>query len=115
MKGSNNSKIEYDIKSLKETLTRSLQLLKISHRSQISEKAFQIIEKATSDQIKTYGNWILALSAIADSYLATKHISSQSEVYDFLTIAVATTIGERRRTKAIDDIIFRIYRDIMAN
>ena len=38
---------------------------------------------------------------------------SQSEIYDFLTVAVTTSI--ERRTKVIDDIIFRIYRDIMTN
>jgi hypothetical protein len=62
-------------------------------------------------------NWILALNAISDYCLTSKqHILSHSKVYDFLTIAVATNIeDEKRRTKAIDDIIFRIYRDIMAN
>jgi hypothetical protein len=62
--------------------------------------------------------WIMALNAIADSYLATtKHILSLSEIYDFLTVAVATNLEDekRRKTKTIDDIIFRIYRDIMAN
>ena len=34
-------------------------------------------------------------------------------MYDFLTVAVTTSLDSR--TKAIDDMIFRIYRDIMAN
>jgi hypothetical protein len=127
MKGNNKNNNSKDssaphdvdqIKCLKETLKRSLQMLKINHHNnQISERAFQFMEKATSEQIKTYGNWILALNAISDYCLTSKqHILSQSEVYDFLTVAVATNIeDEKRRTKAIDDIIFRIYRDIMAN
>jgi hypothetical protein len=118
---SKDSSAPYDvdqIKCLKETLTRSLQMLKISHHNnQISKRAFEFMEKATSEQIKTYGNWILALNAISDYCLISKqHILSHSKVYDFLTIAVATNIeDEKRRTKAIDDIIFRIYSDIMAN
>jgi hypothetical protein len=104
-------------KSLEGALTGSLQMLKISHDSQISKTAFKLIEKATIEQTKIYRYWIMALNAIADSYLVTKHILSLSEIYDFLTVAVATNIEDekRRRTKAIDDIIFRIYRDIMAN
>jgi hypothetical protein len=112
---SKDSSAPYDvdqIKCLKETLTRSLQMLKINHHNnQISKRAFQFMENATSEQIKTYGNWILALNAISDYCLTSKqHILSHSKVYDFLTIAVATNIeDEKRRTKAIDDIIFREY------
>ncbi|HEY9387657.1 MAG TPA: hypothetical protein VIP70_11505 [Nitrososphaeraceae archaeon] len=107
-------------KTLKETLVRSIQMLKLDHHNnnnQITEKAFQFIQKFTSKQIKTYGNWILALNTIADSCLAVKQILSQSEVYDFLTVAVATNIEDenRRRTKAIDNTIFWVYRDIMTN
>jgi hypothetical protein len=128
MKNNNNSKHapepqqeDDEVKKKKEspqgTLTASLQMLKISHDSQISKTAFKLIEKATIEQTKIYGYWIMALNAIADSCLATKHILSLSEIYDFLTVAVVTNIEneKRRRTKTIDDIIFRIYRDIMAN
>jgi hypothetical protein len=108
---------EEEIKSRRERLTRILQILKISHDSQISETAFKSIEKATIEQTKTYGYWIVALNVIANSYLATKHILSLSEIYDFLTVAVATNIEDekRRKTKTINDIIFRIYTDIMTN
>jgi hypothetical protein len=112
-------------KTLKETLIKSVEMLKLDHHNnnnnnnnnQITEKAFQFVQKFTSKQIKTYGNWILALNTIADSCLATKQILSQSEVYDFLTVAVATNIEDenRRRAKAIDNTIFGVYRDIMTN
>ena len=74
------------MKRLKEALTRCLQMLKISHYKNMSERALQYIGNASSDQIKTYGNWILCLDAIADSCLANKQILSQSETYDFLTV-----------------------------
>jgi hypothetical protein len=108
-------------KTLKETLIKSVEMLKLDHHhhnnNQITEKAFQFVQKFTSKQIKTYGNWILALNTIADSCLAAKQILSQSEVYDFLTVAVATNLEDenRRRTKAIDNTIFGVYSDIMTN
>jgi hypothetical protein len=62
--------------SLQGTLTASLQMLKIGHDNQISETAFKLIEKATIEETKIYGYWIMAPNAIANSYLATKHILS---------------------------------------
>ena len=105
------------LKCMKERLTRCLQLLKIDHNNQISKTAFELIEKTVSDQAKKtqYGEWITALNAIAGSCVLNQQILSQSEIYDFLTVAVATNIEEKRRTKAIDDVIFKIYTDIMTN
>jgi len=105
------------LKCMKERLTRCLQLLKIDHNNQISKTAFELIEKTASDQSKKtqYGEWITALNAIAGSCVLNQQILSQSEIYDFLTVAVATNIEEKRRTKAMDDVIFKIYTDIMTN
>ena len=100
---------------MKERLTRCLQLLKISLDDQISITAFELIEKS-KDQTTTIQqdrDWINALNAIADSCFLNQRVLSQSVVYDFLTVAVSTSLKDR--TKAIDDMIFRIYRDIMAN
>jgi hypothetical protein len=107
---------EEETKCMKERLTRCLQLLKINNDNQISKTAFKLIEKAIHEQTakKTYlGQWIIALNAIAGSCILNQRIPSQSEIYDFLTVAVTTSI--ERRTEVIDEIIFRIYRDIMAN
>ena len=102
---------------MKERLTRCLQLLKINYNdNQIGKTAFKLIEIAVHEQTtkKTYvGQWIIALNVIAGSCILNQRIFSQSEIYDFLTVAVTTSI--QRRTKTIDEIIFRIYRDIMAN
>jgi hypothetical protein len=110
------SQYEQELKSMKERLTRCLQLLKIDNDNQISKTATKLIEKAISEQTakKTYlGQWTIALNAIAGSCLLNQRVFSQSEIYDFLTVAVTTSM--EGRTKAIDEIIFRIYRDIMAN
>ncbi|HEU4824779.1 MAG TPA: hypothetical protein VFS97_15260 [Nitrososphaeraceae archaeon] len=117
MKDSHNIKdsptqYEEELKSMKERLTRCLQLLNINYNdNQISTTAFKLIEKALSEQTtkKTYlGQWIIALNTIAGSCLLNQRVFSQSEIYDFLAVAVTTSI--ERRTKVIDEIIFRIYR-----
>src|SRR5215204_995602 len=95
---------------MKERLTRCLQLLKKNNDNQISKTAFKLVENDHSRETR-YGNWIIALNAIAGSCLLNQRELSQSEIYDFLTLAVTTTIQDR--TKTIDDTIFRIYKDIM--
>jgi hypothetical protein len=100
---------------MKERLTRCLQLLKINHDDEISKTAFELIEESGNQTtIKTrHGKWIIALNAIAGSCLLNQRALSHSGVYDFLTVAITTSL--EGGTKAIDDIIFRIYRDIMEN
>jgi hypothetical protein len=100
---------------MKERLTRCLQLLKINHDDEISKTAFKLIEESDDQTtIKTqHWKWIIALNAIAGSCLLNQRALSHSGVYDFLTVAITTSL--ENRTKAIDEIIFRIYRDIMTN
>ena len=108
----NTTSDEQELKCMNERLTRCLQLLKINHDSPITRTAFKLIK---NDQIKNtqHGNWIIALNAIAGSCVLNQLVLSQSEVYDFLTVAVSTSM--ETRTKASDAVIFRIYRDIMTN
>src|SRR5215207_4429801 len=99
---------------MKERLAKCLQLLKINPDDQISKTAFELIEKSNDQTIKTqHEKWIIALNAIAGSCVLNQQALSHSGVYDFLTVAVTTSLDSR--TKAIDDMIFRIYRDIMTN
>jgi hypothetical protein len=97
---------------MKERLTRSLQLLKLNQDDRISKTAFELVERSSIFGKSRNSNWIIPLNAIASSCLLNRRIFSQSEVYDFLTVAV--TMSLENRTKAIDELIFRIYRDIMA-
>ena len=102
-----------EIRFMKERLTRSLQLLKLDRDDKISKMAFDLLEKSSMNGLKSRnGNWIRPLNAIAGSCLLNQRVFSQSEVYDFLTVAVTTSL--ENRTKAIDELIFRIYKDIMA-
>jgi hypothetical protein len=104
---------EEEVKFMKERLTRCLQLLKLNHEDRIRKTAFDLIEKSSVNGLKSRNrNWITPLNAIAGSCLLNQRALSQSEVYDFLTVAVTTSL--EGRTKAIDELVFRIYRDIMA-
>jgi len=69
-----------------------------------------IIQNATDYAFNRYGKRIIALKTISD-LLVLPEISrtlSQSELYDFLTLAAI----EQTRAK---DMVFKIYRDIMEN
>ena len=102
-----------EMKLMKERLTRCLQLLKINHDERMRKTAFELIEKSNDFENRSqHWGWITALNAIAGSCLLNQRAFSQSEVYDFLTIAVTTSL--EARTKAIDELIFRVYRDVMA-
>jgi hypothetical protein len=111
----NNDSTQHDqtfLECMKERLTRCLQLLKINEDSQISKTAFVLLEKTSKKSEKPqHGSWISSLDAIAGSCFLNQCVFSQSEVYDFLTVAVITSL--ENRTKAIDELIFRIYKDIM--
>jgi hypothetical protein len=103
---------EEEITYMMERLTRCLQLLKLNQDDRISKTAFDLIEKSSISGLKSrYSSWIIPLNAIAGSCLLNQRVFSQSEVYDFLTVAVTTTL--ENRTKTIDELIFKIYKDIM--
>src|ERR671910_561051 len=97
-----------------QELKRSMHLLKINQDGQIAKTAFELIEKSSDlETTLQHGKWIIALNAMAGSCFLNQRVFSQSEVYDLLTVAATTSL--QGRTKTIDDMIFRIYRDIMAN
>jgi hypothetical protein len=115
-KNDKKKKNYFYIQSLEKVLTDCLDMLKISDDSQITKTAFELIERVTLEQLNTYGKWIIAMKKIADSCVANKHTFSQSEIHDFLTVVVATGIADdKKKTKAVNDAIFNIYRDIMEN
>ena len=102
---------------MKERLTRCLQLLKINHDDQISKTAFELIEKSNDQAttIQQHGKWITALNSIAGSCFLNQRVLSQSGVYDFLIVAVTTSI--KRRTKAIEfiEILWQTMKALITN
>jgi len=80
-------------------------------RSKLNELFVQNVTAA--DAVDIYGKRIVALKIIADLYTMSKtmHVFSQSELYDFLTLATEGILEHKRPTANV--IVFKIYRDIM--
>ena len=115
---------EVNSASLRQALDYSLNILRIKDDSEIYRNITKFIQKkAPLTVIKTHGSWITAMMIIADCSRRVKndnnddrHIFSQSQLYDFLTLA--TKVMEReggKTTGHVDDIILKIMKDIMEN
>jgi len=97
-------------------LNYCLDILKIKKDTEIHGKTNELfIQNFTAEAIHIYGERIVALKTIADLCVSSNiiHIFSQSELYDFLTLATEGTPAQKR--PRISDIVFKIYRDIMEN
>jgi hypothetical protein len=68
----------------------------------------------------TYDKRLVTLKIIADFFTLTAHAPSQSQLYDFLMLSAAageSAEGMRgeKRLQGTNDIVFKIYRDLMEN
>jgi hypothetical protein len=98
--------------SLGTILTSALNALKVEDAS-IRKKAVEFIGSLSLATINTYGRQITALKAIADACAVNSKLFSQSEICDFLTIAVKAIDPKNSNSKAVNDATFHIYVDIM--
>jgi hypothetical protein len=102
-----------------EDLNYCLDTLGINMKNEDSDIRRKIKEvfnqNVTSGALHIYGKRILALKIIADSCALSNisHIFSQSELYDFLTLAREGILEQKRAS--INEKVFTIYRDIMEN
>jgi hypothetical protein len=66
-----------------------------------------------------YHKRLIALKIIADFFTLSSNILSQSQLYDFLMLSAAAVsaegMRENKRLQGTNDIVFKIYRDIMEN
>jgi hypothetical protein len=66
-----------------------------------------------------YHTRLIALKIIADFFTLSSNILSQSQLYDFLMLSAAAVsaegMRENKRLQGTNDIVFKIYRDIMEN
>ena len=81
----------------------------------IRKKADDFAGSLSAEMINAYGNWIAAVKAIADACAVNAKLFSQSEICDFLTVAVKETASTKPTNKRINDATFHIYMDIMEN
>jgi hypothetical protein len=91
-----------------EEINNCINILKINKED--SKLDDLIIQNATHHAFNRYGKRIIALKTISELFVLpeTSRTLSQSELYDFLTLAAI----EQTRAK---DMVFKIYRDIMEN
>jgi hypothetical protein len=121
--------------SLRQALGYCLDILKIKEDS--SECYRNIIQRTTTKAplaiIKTHGNWITAMKLIADCSGIINYNSnnnkdnknnndddnnnnfSQTQLYDFLTLASKVLENKEGRIDNNNNIILKILRDIMEN
>ena len=100
--------------SLGNVLSACLDLLKIDDPA-IRKKAVEFVGSGPLGTVNTYGKWITAAKAIADSCAVSGRLFSQSEMCDFLTVAAKGVDSRRAGTKTVNDATFQIYVDIMEN
>jgi hypothetical protein len=100
--------------SLGNVLTACLDLLKIDD-PEVRKKAVEFVENVPLATINTYGKWVTAAKAIADSCAVSGRTFSQSEMCDFLTVAAKGVDSKRAGAKTVNDATFHIYIDIMEN
>jgi hypothetical protein len=100
--------------SLGNVLTACLDLLKIDDPA-VRKKAVEFVGSVPLGTVNTYGKWITAAKAIADSCAVSGRLFSQSEMCDFLTVAAKGVDSKRAGAKTVNDATFHIYVDIMEN
>lgn len=115
-------KVVYYSISMMKTLIYCLNMLKIKEDTQTHRDAVELIQKVSVESANDDSNeWVTSMKAIAeacsikDNNSNNSYIFSQSELSDFLTLAVKGINEKRMRTQIISDIIFKIYNDIMEN
>ena len=113
--------------SLRQAVDYCLNILKIKDNSEIYRNITKSIQKRIPlEIIKTHGNWITAMMIISDCSRIVKdsriinnnnNSFSQSQLYDFLTLAtklIEEEKGEQKRIGQVNNIILKI-KDIMEN
>ena len=109
--------------SVIKTLTYCLDILKINEDTEFHRNAVELILNVLPvDTVNDNSSikWITIMKVIANLCSDNGHMFSQSELSDFLTLATKKGIDEKRRigggeAEIANDVIFKIYRDIMEN
>jgi hypothetical protein len=116
--GNGNDRI---LTALKDDLNYCLDILKINKRDngEIETK----IKKLYAQNIAfftIYHKRLIALKIIADFITLTSNTLTPSQLYDFLMLSAAAAVpaeemGGHKRLQGTNDIVFKIYRDLMEN
>jgi len=101
---------------LKNALNYSLRILKVNEDTQVGREIAELAAERLPRNYSSDGKWLTVTKTIADICAENdRYIFSQSGLYDFLTLATRQMDEKRGKVFASNDIVFKIYRDIMEN
>jgi hypothetical protein len=103
-----------------ETLLYCLNILKIEKDNEIYTNALELVQKDRIEYANVSNEWIGVMKIIASAYSSlnnsnTFYIFSQSQLSDFLTLSAKDIEENKKSSGILDNLIFKIYRDIMEN
>jgi hypothetical protein len=102
--------------ALTNALKYSLDILKVKEETGAGREIAELAVKRLSQNGVGDGKWLTVTKTIADICGENdRHIFTQSELYDFLTLATKQMDKIHGKVFASSDIVFKIYRDIMEN
>ena len=93
------------------TLIYCLEVLKIEKDSEVYRNAFESAQKAPIE--KNSNEWTIAMKIIA--HVNSFNIFSTSQLADFLTLSTKGIEEKTRSSEIINNLIYRIYMDIIEN
>ena len=99
-----------------ETLLYCLNILKIEKDNEIYRNALELVQKDRIESANVSNEWISAMRIIANAYSSlTSYVFTQSQLSDFLTLSAKGIEEKRMNSEIINNLIFKIYRDIIEN
>jgi hypothetical protein len=105
-----------NIADLKNALNYSLRILKVNEDTEVGRQIVRLAAERLPRNSSSDGKWLTVAKTIADICAENdRYIFSQSGLYDFLTLATRQMDEKHGKIFASNDIVFKIYRDIMEN
>ena len=105
--------------ALEDDIDYCLGILKINKYDDETERKIKELYAQNIGSFGIYHKRLIALKIIADFITLTSNILSQSQLYDFLMLSAAAVSAEgmrgHKRLQGTNDIVFKIYRDLMEN
>jgi len=111
-----SNKDDNNFAELKNALNYSLRILKVNEDTQVGREITELAAERLPRNYSSDGKWLTVTKTIADICAENdRYIFSQSGLYDFLTLATRQMDEKRGKVFASNDIVFKVYRDIMEN
>src|ERR1700739_2613914 len=113
---SNKDISDNNFADLKNALNYSLRVLKVNQDTEVGRQIAELAAERLPRNWSSDGKWLTVTKTIADICAENdRYIFSQSGLYDFLTLATRQMDEKHGKVFASNEIVFKIYRDIMEN